>query len=320
MPWRIAHGELVEGVREARAYAAERPSWRRMELLARGLRWIDEVAESRAVFNSAALDVIERVERPGRGAASTRATTAGLFALAGDIERAREWAVRSGEVDALYVSGALTAADHGRSNGAVLLDAERRRDVARCDAFIAATVTDLSASRVLPCEASGMSPVHTWDWLELGCLVRARIIGAPAPTHADMLRHVGLHADEPHVPPTRRVVPGAVDRIAITAADGMPVEAVIDREDPGYVELRLDPRSEHFLTLGFAWSDARGYHGRVYTEPLSSHAADLDHDSPDFTDVVDAAADWLTTADWDDRDCAWAARTLRALAGHLPVR
>lgn len=320
MPWRIAHVELVEGVREARAYVAERPSWRRMEQLARALRWVDELAESRAVFGRAALDVIERIERPGRGAASTRATTAGFFALAGDIERAREWAVRSGEVDALYVSGALASGSHGRSNGAVLLDAERRRDVARCDAFLAATVTELRASRVLPSEASGMSPVHTWDWLELGCLVRARIVGERAPTHADMLRHVDLHADERHVPPTRRVVPGAVDRVAITAADGAPVEALIDREHPGYVELRLDPRRTHFLTLGFAWSDAHGYHGRVYTEPLSSHAADLDHDSRDFTDAVDAAADWLTTADWDDRDCAWAARTLRALAATLPLR
>jgi hypothetical protein len=43
--------ELVDGVPSQREYVEEHRSWSTLEPLARGLRWIDESAESRKLFH-----------------------------------------------------------------------------------------------------------------------------------------------------------------------------------------------------------------------------------------------------------------------------
>ena len=134
-----------------------------------------------------------------------------------------------------------------------------------------------------------------------------------------MLRRTGWLAEAPVVQRAVRVQAGGVDRVPITGADDAPIEAIVDRQDADYVELRLDQRPEHYLAIGFAWSHARGYHARLYTEPLTSPAFDFPHDSRDFTDTVDAAAAWLESVDLGNRDGSWAARTLRDLTAQLPL-
>ncbi|MDA0141563.1 hypothetical protein, partial [Solirubrobacter deserti] len=155
MAWTLTTEELTAAVAEARAGAAERPTWRKLAMLARGLRWLDETAEASRVFQEAATDAIWRVEEHyGTGDGRSRTQTAGLFALAGDLETAREWGGRPLEellqrredipiaVDTLYVcgesEGALALArQHGVDGPSVdLLVAERDGDVARCDAMI----------------------------------------------------------------------------------------------------------------------------------------------------------------------------------------
>lgn len=341
MAWTISLPELAEGVHLRREFVAERPTWGRIELLARGLRWIDELAESQELFRRAAVDVIERIDVPGRGDGTSRARTAGFFALAGAHDEAREWAQRattswlqSGRpderdlvdaVDTLYAAGeaepalALARAHAVRSAGVELLEAECDGDLARCDAFAAATARELNGERALPFDSSGMAPLNTWDWLELAYLVRARIAGDPAPAHAEVLRRTGWLVEPPVVRRVVRVQAGGVDRVPITGADDAPIQAIVDRQDADYVELRLDPRPEHYLAIGVDWSPARGHHARLYTEPLTSPAFDFPHDDRDFTETVDAAAAWLESVNLGDRDGSWAARTLRELAARLPL-
>jgi hypothetical protein len=94
MAWQLSMVELVEEVASARDQMGDHRSWMTLEALARGLRWVDELDESQRLFHDAAVDVIER---PGRGAADSRARTAGFFALAGEPEASREWGVRAAD-------------------------------------------------------------------------------------------------------------------------------------------------------------------------------------------------------------------------------
>jgi hypothetical protein len=297
------------------------------------LRWIDEIAESQRLFREAAADLIARVEEAGRGDALTRAHTAGFFLLAGEPDAAREWAARAVEaagqadehvVETLYVGGDAErawafAAERGvRGRAVELLEAERDGDPAKCDAVIARHVGWLSGERVLPFEASSLDPLHTWDWLEVAHRVRARISGEPAPPHEEMLAASGLlDGGAPRAPRTVRVQPGAVEHVPVIATDGASIDAVIDRREPGYVVLQLDPRPGSFLTVTFAWSDGSGHVARLLTEPETSPAHVFDHTGPDFTDVADAAAEWLAGVDLGDRDGAWTGRTLRDLVARL---
>src|SRR3954470_10955674 len=96
MAWQVSSAELAEGVAARRRQLADGRAWDSFERLARGLRWIDELEESRRYFHAAAVDLIARIERRGRGDGTTRAQTAGFFALAGEERDAREWGVRAG--------------------------------------------------------------------------------------------------------------------------------------------------------------------------------------------------------------------------------
>ncbi|MBE2315882.1 hypothetical protein DVA67_007840 [Solirubrobacter sp. CPCC 204708] len=210
MAWTLTTEELTAAVAEARAGAAERPTWRKLAMLARGLRWLDETAEASRVFQEAATDAIWRVEEHyGTGDGRSRTQTAGLFALAGDLETAREWGGRPLEellqrredipiaVDTLYVcgesEGALALArQHGVDGPSVdLLVAERDGDVARCDAMIKRVTRAIVAERLEPTASSALYPLHQWDWLEVGFVVRAQLAGEPAPSHASMLERSG---------------------------------------------------------------------------------------------------------------------------------
>ena len=115
------------------------------------------------------------------------------------------------------------------------------------------------------------------------------------------------------------MLPGAAERVRVVAADGSTVEAVVDRHDPGYAELELDPRAESYLAIRLLWSDDRGYHARLYTEPQGSHQYAFNATSRDVREVVDAAVDWLATGELRGHDGPWAARTLREVARQLPL-
>src|ERR1700742_4888268 len=96
MAWTLTKNDLTAAVAEARARVAERRTWSKLELLARGLRWLDESAESTRLFHDAATDAVWRIEEHyGGGHAGSRSRTAGLFALAGEVETAREWGLRA---------------------------------------------------------------------------------------------------------------------------------------------------------------------------------------------------------------------------------
>jgi hypothetical protein len=353
MAWTVSWNDLVEGVSEARNRVEEHRSWRTLELLARGLRWVDQLAESRAVFHEAALDVIERIEKRARGNGRSRSRTAGFFALAGESEAAREWGLRaiddlvrrrdvSGEVrlDELVRRGASDAAatlyvcgEHGRALALArehgvkdlateLIEVEQAADRDRCDAAIGGLVAGIVSDRVAPFNASGVYPIDRWDWLETCFEVRARIAGEPVPSHAVMLERAGLLGPGP----SRRVVkpePGGVDRFAVTAADGTPIEASVDRRDTDLIEIVLDPRKgRRYLDLRFLWTnDAQGYRIDLHTDALSSPQDTLPYEGPDFREAVDAAADWLRSlgADAYGRDGAWATRTLIQVTKDLPV-
>src|SRR4051794_799195 len=97
MAWQVSSAELVDDVASGRDHVREHRSWRTLEALARGLRWVEELDESQRLFDEAAVDVIERIERPGRGSAASHARTAGFFALAGEPEASREWGVRAAD-------------------------------------------------------------------------------------------------------------------------------------------------------------------------------------------------------------------------------
>src|ERR1700754_4294719 len=182
MAWTLTNEELTAAVAEARAGAAERPTWRKLAMLARGLRWLDETAEASRVFHDAATDAVWRVEEHyGTGDGRSRARAAGLFALARDREAAREGGGRALNellqqpndvpiaVDTLYVCGepeqALALArQHGIDSPSVdLLVAEREGDVARCDAMIKRVTRAIVAERLEPTASSALYPLHQWD-------------------------------------------------------------------------------------------------------------------------------------------------------------
>lgn len=334
MAWQLSVEELGDGVREQRERVAGRRSWRTLEQLARGLRWVDLQRESERLFLEAAHDVIERVERQGRGSADMRSRTAGFFTLAGHPKPALEWGRRAVElftgraahdvVDTLYVAGdpeqalAIARKHDIRPWAVELIEAER--DGKRCDAFAARLVRHLVAGRTAPSESSGSHPIGLWDWLELAYLTDARITGEPTPSHTEMLTRAGLLAAARRPRRVARVEPGGVDHFPVTAADGTAIEATIDRSSADHVEIVLDPRHDHYFVLTFSWDVILGYVGRVYIEPLTSPQDVLPHDSQDFAEAIEAAVDWLDDLGelWD-RDGPWAARTLRGVTQALPL-
>lgn len=331
----------MESVQAQRELVALMRSWVVLEALARGLRWIDEVAESERTFHDAAVDLIERVEQAGDGDAYSRARTAGFLVLAGEPDSAREWGVRAADtweragdsvehdgaatVDTLLIVGereravALARAHGLRSRGLELLEAEADGDAQRCEALIATLVADLRADRSVPVDGSGESPVDTWDWLELAHLARARIVSEPAPTYTEMLSRSGVLEAAPRERRTVRIVGGDVERFSVAGADGVTVEAVVDRRDPACVEVRLEPRTAGYLAIRFLWTDGRGYHARLRTTPQGGDDHVFNAESPDVREVVGAAVDWLAAGELRVRDGPWAARTLRDVAARLPL-
>ncbi|MDA0181932.1 hypothetical protein OJ997_16635 [Solirubrobacter phytolaccae] len=328
MAWRLASRTLAEGVERRRARVAENPSWTGYELLARGLRWIDEVDESQRLFHAAAVDLIERMERLGRGDGAMWARATGFFRMAGEPESAREWARRAIDgldaptaVDTLFAGGDVDAAlalaqrEGIRTLAVELVEAARDGDLARLDAVAAKPVREIVGGRFAPFEAGGVYPLDSWDWLELAHLARARLAGEPAPTHTEMLSRSGLLGPERRRPRAVRHRPGGTDRITVPGRDGAPLEALVDRESPDYVELRLDPRPDSYLALGFDWTDGDGYTGSLFVEPRSSPQDVLPFQGKDLREVIDAAVDWLESIDEP-----WAARTLRTVAGQIETR
>ena len=342
MAWTVSKQSLLDGLAARRRRASERPHRAELEMLARAARWTDEVAESCEAFRRAAQDVIERVENRGRGDARSRVTTAGFFAMAGDLSATREWGIPAAEalvrkaveapisreslqgnireaIATLYVcrewdrAVELSREFLVRDVTLQLLWAERNRDVRACDLAIERIARWIVAGRAAPFQASGWpGPIDPWDWLEIGFEVQARIAEEPVPTHTLMLERAGLLGPGP----SRRVArpqPGGIDRIPVTGADGARIEVVFDRRDSELIHIALDPRDEppyeFYLVLSFYW-DGAAYRIHLYTAPMTSHQDILPYEGPDFREAIEAAADWLDRPEIYGRDGTWAARTL----------
>jgi hypothetical protein len=352
MGWTVRKQSLLDGLAARRRDAQERPTWSSFERLGRAARWADQPEESREAFGRAALGIIERIEVPGRGTGDSRAHTAGFFALAGDLASAREWGVRAADelvrvpddsgglwyvdtlernswdaVATLYVCGErdraieLSRENLVRDLSLQLLWAERDGDLVACDTAIDRVARSIVSNRVAPFEASGFVPIHEWDWLGLCFEVRARVAGDPVPRSEEMLERAGLLGAGPSRR-VRRPKAAGIDRFPVTAADGTPIEVVVDRSHSESIDIRLDPREdppyEFYLRLGFDW-DGQAYAIRLYTEPESSPQDVLPYDGADFREAVEAAADWLDSPDVYGRDGTWAARTLQLVTKDLSI-
>ena len=347
MSWTIAEQELARGVEQARGELEEYRDWDTLELLARAMRWADELTESRRLFHEAATDAVATITQHGQYAGDVCSRTAGYFALAGELEPAREWAARAVEdflaprdvhgdgkpadlllrdagfaVETLAVcelgeQALALAAQTGVRNLAVeLIEAQRDGNV---DAVVERLTRALAAERVPPYDAYAQYPVHVWDWLEFAFVARARLAGEPVPSHRQMLERAGLLGDGA----SGRVVrleAGGVDRFSVLASDGTPIEATVARESAASVEITLDPRGPHYLAIGFYWPFDDGYRLDLYIAPNSSSQQALPYQGTDFREAVEATADWLDGQDLFGRDGSWAARTLTAITKDLPVR
>jgi hypothetical protein len=329
MTWTVSRRQLNEGVSARRRHVGTDRPWVTLEMLARGLRWAGEAAESRRLFGEAALDLIARDEREGLSSGASRSRIAGFFALAGEHERARLWGLRAASdlaphdaVATLYVCGepelafalALAREYEPRTLVFELLQAERCGDLERCDAAIQRLVARIAAARIAPCDASGGQPIDDWDWLELCFAARTRITGERPFCHAEILERTGLAGRGPSLR-VARLCAADVKRFPVTSADNTWIVAAVDRRNPDFVRVELDPRPDHYLVLAFDWiDDDQGYVIRVYTEPLTSPADVLPYEGRDFREAVVAAADWLDGMDVYGRDGSWAARTLLDVA------
>ena len=337
MAWHFSTRKLADGVAKRRARVDDDRAWDTLELLARGLRWSDDVEESRRLFHAAAVDLIERVEQRGRGDGPTRSRTAGFFRLAGELEQARDWAVRAVDelaerhsieeaVETLYAGGEAAAAEdlagrHGvRTLATDLTAAERDGDLARIEALAARLAREIVAGRFAPYEAGGAYPLDAYDWLELVHFTRARVAGQLPPTHTEILQRSGLLGAREQSPRVTRVQPGATIRESVSGPDGTPVDVVVDRTSPEYVEITLDPREAGYLKVAFDWTDADGYTAQLFVEPGAGAHELLPHQSTDFRDAVEAAADWLVGVnDLYGKDATWAAGALRDVARAMPL-
>jgi hypothetical protein len=177
-----------------------------------------------------------------------------------------------------------------------LIEGERRRDIAACDRVIEGRVRGIVVNRAAPFEVFGHRPIHGWDWLELAHYVRARVVGEPEPSHAEILERSGLLGPGP----SRRVVcvdAGGIDRFPVAAADGTPIEATVDREHPEFIEIVLEPREREYLALGFERDDEGRYAIQLYIEPESSPQMPLPYEGCDSQEAIEAAADWLHRSD-----------------------
>ncbi len=267
MTWTISERELADGVELARQELDEYRDWDTLEVLARAVRWADQLAESRRLFGEAATDAVDAIAGHGEYAGDVCSRTAGYFALAGEPEQGREWAARAvadfreprdshGDrkpddvlrrdagfaIETLYVcalpeQALALAAETGIRNAAVeLIEAERDRRADAIDAVVERLSRDLAAERVPPYDAYARYPVHAWDWLEFAFIARARVTGEPQPSHREMLERSGLLGGGA----SGRVVrleSGGIDRFNVPAADGTVVEATVDRAKR---ELRRD--------------------------------------------------------------------------------
>ena len=93
--WTISARELADGVELARQELDEYRDWDTLEVLARAVRWADQLAESRRLFGEAAADAVDAIAGHGEYAGDVCSRTAGYFALAGEPEQGREWAARA---------------------------------------------------------------------------------------------------------------------------------------------------------------------------------------------------------------------------------
>jgi len=106
----------------------------------------------------------------------------------------------------------------------------------------------------------------------------------------------------------------------VTAPDGAVVEATVERSEPRFITVTLDPRHYRHIALGLDWhSDDQGYVTKLYTEPESEPRAMLPYRGADFREAIEASAYWLAANDLAGRDGEWAARTLVEITKGLPV-
>ena len=261
MAWALTLDGLAAQRDEAIARAEKHASHMAFEGLARAHRWLGEEAEARRWFRAAAEDLDARIERPGRGDASSRGQTGVLLRLAGDEAGARhwlEWAVAT--VSTEYEGGRADLAAWkyllGDADGCLaaiatlpwrsddefttkvlkaLARARLRAKPKSIDGAVARLAGYIRADRRTPASGSGHAAGGSYDWLEEALRLEAELRGSPVPDHATMLERAGLLAPggRAATPPAAVDLPAAGRwSIPRRTSRGRTVDLVLTRE-PG---------------------------------------------------------------------------------------
>ena len=342
MAWGLTAAGLVEQRDAAAAKAERRGSHLAYEGLARGHRWLDEDAAARGWFAAAVADADERIERRGRGGATSRGRMGVLSWLAGDEPASRDWLERAvaetlagdrlttgaqAEVaqwrcllgdgagcEATWEAMGRPAEYELTAAAATLARAARTHDPDPLEALRTALARGIRADRLSPAETSGAAAGSPYEWLEEAFRLEAELRGEPIPDHLAMLERSGLLTGGRPAPSARAMPPPGRWSLPLQAPDGSTLDPVLTAEADS-AEALLDPRAgtelKVILTTQFGevrtqveWGDDED--GWV-EERLGPFAT--------FDEAEAATVDWLRAYAPDPPGGAWAADAFAALLG-----
>lgn len=201
--------QLRDGLRAADEHAGRGAEWddHEAERGARARRWLG-LGGDRERFAQIAERLGGYVERDG--VPTQWARVGGLWHLAGDTDRAAWWCrrltrERRQHVESWTRAGALyllgdyrTARKADRADPAGWLsDVEIARDLPRLreereTLVLAAQLDDGRPDNLVPGR-----PLTRWDWVEESFLLESRLLGAPVPSHLEMLQRCGALREGP---------------------------------------------------------------------------------------------------------------------------
>lgn len=297
MPWTLT----IEQVRAERDELSNRIGGDELfEQLARGHRWLDRNDKAERWFRKEAVD-IERDDADGL------AWIGGLLVLAGAPAEAEPWlrrALKPGELalDAEQRAGVhYLLGEHLEASlvapGSVpaeLARARREGDPAQLPAGRARLLEILRSDRSGPTDVAIGNPWTEWDWIEESFIVEARLRGEQVPSHEQMLRALGLYADQAPSRPIKPV-PGARAEIVREDELGDPVRTTIALEDDGLVEVILDPRPDSYIALVFE-HDEEGWATLLACHPEDSTECIIEPVET-FAEAVELAGERLAVPD-----------------------
>lgn len=276
--------DLWAGLKEAERYDAGG------EQVARTRRWLD-LGDDQPRFAAIANELGENLDVDG--VSWDWARIAGLWHLAGDPERAKEWAARASreasvqpEVKAgvLYLIGDYRKTERTAVDAAPVWLAEiaRTRDLTALAGVRSRLAEQAMVRSGGPQYAISGHPLTDWDWLEESFALESRLAKSPLPSHEQMLFRSGVFADEPRSERPSEVTPTVGLRVDLASG------ARLEVRSPSVVELFVPPALELVLRqesgLWGAW---------VPDDPQSSGRWIVDSVYPDWRHAAVQAADLI---------------------------